>query len=455
LRDALQRLRRARQFPRLCATFDAALAGAAAGAGTLPSDSSALDHVFTGSLLLALDRDQDQVLEEFRRASELAPADPRVKLMAAACYWLQGDGRSAADVLATLWDVAEPRPELHAYLAACRLRERDFASAARHLQHAEQDLVRVGRDGGLLRLDVSRIELALESGALDDVPQLLADGRSRHGEQAEFDVHEARLLLARGDRQQPPILLARAIERSEVPWTRRVAGEALLHLECLQFQGDDWDGTASQARADALLRRADEQLQAARVAGDVASEASACTRQFELNHHLEQVYLAIAEVDPDGSEVWRQRATNAWRAAWSALHGILAIDDLNEDATFYFTLDVVRRVKLAQEQGSGDFAAGLRLGDELRQARRRAVAITEQSFVARIERNWGIELAVFACYLSAVIGDEATALRMGGIAERLLAETDDDNRAAVQGTIGPLQLAAELLAIDRWPEAGR
>jgi hypothetical protein len=437
----LGRLQGTGRFPRLCAAV------AAARDGRFTEELSAeardaSDHVYTAAFWHARHAPLDRIADEVRAARTLDGAHLRARMMHGLVYELRGDAERADETLSMLWEPGRPRPELHIVIGRLATLRRHFARAARHLQLAEQQL-RSQRRQEHVRMAVARINLMSRRGETERAEQRLAEARERYADDEWLGMCEANLALEARDLERARRLLRRGAAAGNHPWNRRRAELALLQLDSIEIAASPFR-TELIDTATALLDRCDRiRAQAAHV-GDAEHVASAQAQAMVVARIVADAAGRSHPARPREHQDWEHRA---WQAAMATLEA----DDLHPEATAVTALLVVQRW-LARD-GSRPDREAVRLGDLIQQARRRCVALARRMWREDEPHARRVELALFAAYLSAVVGDDHTALQVGAIANAWIRDLPAAEVTRRGLPVQLLDMAQQELDGTAWPAA--
>jgi hypothetical protein len=226
-----------------------------------------------------------------------------------------------------------------------------------------------------------------------------------------------------------------------VPWNRRRAEVTLLALDVVDLLRAAMAGSFSPQLADSLFTRADAIASAAGIVDDIDTVARG---------RMQQARIALLGY-VSASEVGLAADVDSWEGRYlKALRETLAVQDLHDEATFRLAEHTVNRVLDRDEQVGDD----LELGDQVQQARRRALELTRTAFRNRRPIQRQFETAVFAAFLSAAVGDTPAATEVGAIAHHLLGairpeDLDEETRDVAERLDG----VREDLGLIEWPPA--
>lgn len=439
------KLEQTKSFPRLLLTVAAigdqrdpveALQSAPATA-----QSSVDDFVFTAAMLRSLDVPAPPVEREIQAALTAQPDHARARLMVGVRHLGAGDYARADEVLMLLWQNDEPRPELHSIIARLALYLGEYDRAGEHIRLASRDLQAVGRPP-TLRLAATNIELAAKRRDFDRANELLTAARATFGQNEWLDMSNALILLELGDQVAARPLLVASAKNASIPWNQRRAQAALLQIDTKAQVTTPWTGKASMTTTEHLLEAADDLAAEASKAGDLRSITAAYMCQFELQEHVALVKGALEQAKQQS--LWQQRA-------WQTLAKTLAVDSMHREASCQLALRVVEQIGTRKLQRRGTLAGDLNLGDLAQQARHRAVTLTRTTWHADRSGTRQIELAIFASYLSAAVGAIKDATDCGAIANHLLAQASETERAEIP--LHTLEDARKELGLASWPPA--
>ncbi len=433
--EELGRLAGTGAMPRFVAVFEALLGGRDPVAAIANTDVGAMpveDHVFAAAVLRNADASSGAMEAEIRAAFELDPASPRARLMVAVWHIVQGEAARARETLLMLWDDRRPRPELHCEIASLALIDYETRLAAEQIERAESALLATGRrpaqNAPLARV---RIRLHTKRGEFDQAVALLAATRERLGDDEWLHGCDVEIALGQEDWGAARQRALRMAAVAKAPWNRRRA-EAVL----LQIAVATWGEAPDEESGRALVERARDLADSADKAGHRWAGAIAQLAIFDVGKKMAGELLVA---DPAEALRWEHEY-------WRALLAAFEFDDGNAGATIEAGIYLLDR--LADRER--DPAAELWLGDTVRQARQRAVRLSESAYRGErtIEFADHLLLAVLGARLSAEVEDDAAAKRAGAIAAALLGRPGVEVDPQITSI---LDQAREKLGLTKWP----
>ncbi|MEM7203267.1 MAG: serine/threonine-protein kinase [Planctomycetota bacterium] len=379
------------------------------------------DHVFAAAALQIAEATPTTIQREFEQALSMDPFHWRARLGSAFSQRTLGDTARAEEALRLMWREDELRPELNVTIARLATINGRFARARQHLKHAATALRRLGRPP-FFRLVSAEVDLALATGDLDRHAELNGNARRRFGDSAWLAISRGYAANERRDRDAARRAFGDAARLARFGWNQRRAEFGLLWLDATHFLATERDAAAQEA----LRQRAEALLAAAEAAHDA-------------NQVGEIALILHALHDAAGRPGLAQKSLD------------LILPQPEPDA---YPTSVFASAVLNQAWGQRRRNGLLALGDRAGLARRAAMALAERAFAEpdSVPVDWQLELAICACGLSLVVGDEESALRAGSIARHLQERglTSPHNERL-------LDEARASLGLDAWPplEDGR